>query len=478
VGYNFISCDRDQQFLMPPSLDEWLPKDHLARFVVEMVGMLNLSAFLARRRADGWGRAAYDPKMMVALLIYAYATGTRSSRKIEARLIDDVAFRFIAANESPDHATVARFAKDHEDELADLFDQVLLLAAEIGLVKVGLVALDSTRIKADASPGANHGMDWIRQEVDKIIKEARAIDDEEDRRSGSSGDHIPPDLIEPDSRLARLVAAKARLDDDAARRQAAYEAKLAAREEHKARTGKGMTGRKPKPPEERLRDKERSKKANTTDPDSRIMSSANGGYLQGFSGQAIATEGQITIACAVANESTDFGQLKPMVEQAAGNLKSTGVGAAIGAVTADAGYLSDDNLAFEEELEVELLIATKSRKQAGNNAERPRGRIPNGLTRTQLMERKLQTRRGGHLYRKRAASIEPVFGQQRQRGMGTFRRRGLKACNCEWRFEHAVHNLLKIRTSGRWTATRETRTTRDSSQQRRIARALRCSGPR
>jgi transposase len=478
VGYNFISCDRDQQFLMPPSLDEWLPKDHLARFVVEMVGMLNLSAFLARRRADGWGRAAYDPKMMVALLIYAYATGTRSSRKIEARLIDDVAFRFIAANESPDHATVARFAKDHEDELADLFDQVLRLAAEIGLVKVGLVALDSTRIKADASPGANHSMDWIRQEVDKIIKEARAIDDEEDRRSGSSGDHIPPDLIEPDSRLARLVAAKARLDDDAARRQAAYEAKLAAREEHKARTGKGMTGRKPKPPEERLRDKERSKKANTTDPDSRIMSSANGGYLQGFSGQAIATEGQITIACAVANESTDFGQLKPMVEQAAGNLKSTGVGAAIGAVTADAGYLSDDNLAFEEELEVELLIATKSRKQAGNNAERPRGRIPNGLTRTQLMERKLQTRRGGHLYRKRAASIEPVFGQQRQRGMGTFRRRGLKACNCEWRFEHAVHNLLKIRTSGRWTATRETRTTRDSSQQRRIARALRCSGPR
>ncbi len=476
MGYNFISCDRDQQFLMPPSLDEWLPKDHLARFVVEMVGMLNLSAFLARRRADGWGRAAYDPKMMVALLIYAYATGTRSSRKIEARLIDDVAFRFIAANESPDHATVARFAKDHEDELADLFDQVLLLAAEIGLVKVGLVALDSTRIKADASPGANHGMDWIRQEVDKIIKEARAIDDEEDRRSGSSGDHIPPDLIEPDSRLARLVAAKARLDDDAARRQAAYEAKLAAREEHKARTGKGMTGRKPKPPEERLRDKERSKKANTTDPDSRIMSSANGGYLQGFSGQAIATEGQITIACAVANESTDFGQLKPMVEQAAGNLKSTGVGAAIGAVTADAGYLSDDNLAFEEELEVELLIATKSRKQAGNNAERPRGRIPNGLTRTQLMERKLQTRRGGHLYRKRAASIEPVFGQQRQRGMGTFRRRGLKACNCEWRFEHAVHNLLKMRTSVRGRLVRESRTTRCSSRHPPIASAFRCLG--
>lgn len=208
----------------------------------------------------------------------------------------------------------------------------------MGLVKVGLVALDSTRIKADASPGANHSEDWIRAEVDNIITEARATDDEEDRRLGApGGDDIPQDLIEPDSRLERLLAAKARLDDDAARRQAAYGAKLSARAEHKARTGKGMTGRKPKPPEERLRDKERSKKSNTTDPDSRIMSSANGGYLQGFTGQAIATEDQITIACTVTNEATDFGQLKPMVEQAAGNLKTAGVGEGISIVAADSG---------------------------------------------------------------------------------------------------------------------------------------------
>jgi transposase len=477
VGYNFVACDRDQQFLMPPSLNEWLPKGHLARFVVEMVDVLDLSPFYERRRADGWGRAAYDPKMMVALLLYAYATGTRSSRRIETRLAEDVAARFIAANESPDHATIARFVKDHEDELADLFDQVLRLAAEMGLVKVGLVALDSTRIKADASPGANHSEDWIRGEVDKIIKEARATDDEEDRCLGPSrGDDIPHDLIDPDSRLARLLAAKARLDDDAARRQAAYEAKLAARDEHKARTGKGMTGRKPKPPEQRLRDKERSKKANTTDPDSRIMSSANGGYLQGFTAQAIATEDQITIACGVTNESTDFGQLKPMVEQAAGNLKTAGVGAAIGVVAADSGYLSDDNLALDEELEVELLIATKSRKRAGTNNDHPRGRIPHGLSRTQLMERKLRTKRGEHLYRKRAASIEPVFGQQRQRGMGTVRRRGLKAANSELRFEHAVHNLLKIRTSGRWTGPRKTRARRITPRERSV-RPFRCLGP-
>ena len=474
MAYNFIACDRGQQFLMPPSLDDWLPENHLARFIVDVVAMLDLSAFYARRREDGWGRAAYDPKMMVALLIYAYATGTRSSRKIEARLIEDVAFRFIAANERPDHATIARFVKDHEEELANLFDQVLRLAAEVGLVKVGVVALDSTRIAANASPGANHSLDWIRSEVEEIIKEARATDDEEEARSAPScGDDIPEELIDTDSRLARLLAAKARLDEEAARRQAAYEAKLVAREEHKRRTGKGMTGRKPKPPEERQEDKQRSKLANTTDPDSRIMSSANGGFLQGFTAQAVATEDQITIACAVTDDRNDYDQLKPMVEQAAGNLKSADVGQAIAVVIADSGYHSDNNLALEQKLEVELVIATQRPKRPRTNPERPRGRIPKGLSRTELMERELRTKRGERLYRKRSASIEPVFGQQRQRGMGRFRRRGLKPCNCEWRFEHAVHNLLKLRTSGRWSTARAG-TSRATSQGQRISRTFRC----
>jgi transposase len=476
VAYNFIPCDRDQPFLLPPSLDDWLPKDHLARFVVDAVGVLDLSRFYARRRQDGWGRAAYDPAMMVALLIYAYATGTRSSRGIEGRLVEDIAFRFIAANHCPDHATIARFVADHEDELANLFDQVLRLAAEVGLVKVGLVALDSTRVAANASPGANRSRDWIREEVERIVKEARAADDEQGRRP-PPGDAVLAELADPGSRLARLRAAKARLEDDAARRQAAYEAKLRAREEYKARTGMAMTGRKPKPPTERLRDAERSKTANTTDPDSRIVSSANGGYLQGFCGQAVATQSQIVIACAVTNEATDFGQLEPMVELARSNLRAAGVGQAIGIVTADAGYLSDDNLALETELSVELLIATRSRKRTGTS-ERPRGRMPKGLSRTQRMERKLRTKRGERLYRRRAASIEPVFGQLRQRGMGRFRRRGLTACTCEWRFEHAVHNLLKIRTSGRWPARRKRATTRATAQEQRIHRAFCCRRPR
>jgi transposase len=455
VAYNLIPCDRDQPFLMPPSLDEWLPNDHLARFVVDVVGVLDLSGFYTRRRDDGWGRAAYDPAMMVALLVYAYATGTRSSRRIEARLVEDVASRFIAANERPDHATIARFVRDHETELASLFEQVLRLAAEVGLVKVGLVALDSTRVGANASLGVNRSLDWIRDEVERIVAEAKATDEEEDRRSAPSGGDIPEDLVDRGSRLARLRAAKAQLEQDKVNRRAAYEARLRAREEHKARTGKEMTGRKPKPPEQRLKDAERSKLANTTDPDSRILSSANGGYLQGFSAQAVATEGQIVVACAVTNEATDFAQLKPMVEQAAANLEAAGLRQGIAVVTADAGYASDDNLALEAELGVELLVATKNRRRSGTDSQRrPCGRIPKGLSRRQLMERKLRTRRGQRLYRKRAASIEPVFGQQRQRGMGRFRRRGLKACTFEWRFENAVHNLLKIRTSGKWSPER------------------------
>ncbi|MGH2682341.1 MAG: transposase [Actinomycetota bacterium] len=453
MAYNLIPCDRDQPFLMPPSLDDWLPKDHLARFVIDVVETLDLSPFYARRRADGWGRAAYDPKMMVALLIYAYATGARSSRLIERRCIEDIAFRFIAANEAPDHATIARFAKDHEGELAELFDQVLRLAAEVGLVRVGLVALDSTRMKANASPGANRSADWIRSEVERILAEARATDEEEDRRLGDApSPDVPEELTEPNTRLERLLAAKARLEADQAERQAAYQAKLAAREEYKRRTGKGMRGRKPKPPQERLRDRERSKVANTTDPDSRTMGAANGGFVQGYNAQAVATKEQIVVACEVTTNSTDYAELQPMVEQAKENLAKAGVGTKIGVLVGDAGYVTEDNLSLEEELGVELVIATRNRKRAGpGDQPRPRGRIPKGLSKTQRMDRKLRTKRGERLYRRRGGAIEPVFGQERQRGAGRFRRRGLSACNAEWRFEQTVHNLLKVRTSGRWT---------------------------
>jgi transposase len=450
VAYNFVPCDRGQQFLMPPSVDEWLPRDHLARFVVAVVETLDLSGFFARRRADGWGRAAYDPRMMVALLIYAYAMGVRSSRLVERRCVEDVAFRFIAANECPDHATVARFLKDHAPLLGDLFDQVLRLAAEVGLVRVGLVALDSTKVKANASAGANRGIDWIRAEVGRIIGEAQAAD-EQDQDAPGAGD-VPQDLVEPDSRLSRLLAAKERLEDQQRQRQTEYEALMAARQERKRR-GEPVRGRIPYPPDrERAEDQRRSKRANVTDPYSRIMKASNGGFLQGYNAQVIATKDQITIACAVTDDRNDYAQLEPMVQQAQDNIVRAGVAFQLGVVLADSGYLTEDNLASEQELGVELLIATKDHGQAEfQHASRPCGRIPKNLTRTQRMKRKLRTRRGERLYRKRCGMIEPVFGQQRQRGAGRFRRRGQQACNDEWRFEQAVHNLRKIQTSGRWT---------------------------
>jgi hypothetical protein len=415
--------------------------------------------------------------MMVPLLIYAYATGTRSSRLIERRCVEDIAFRFIAANEAPDHATIARFAKDHEQELAGLFDQVLRLAAEVGLLRVGLIALDSTRINASASPGANRSEDWIRREVERIIKEARATDEEEDRRLEDPASDVPEGLTEPATRLERLLAAKARLDADKEERQAAYETRLAAREDYKRRTGKGMRGRKPKPPEERLKDRERSKLANTTDPDSRTMGAANGGFIQGYNAQAVATEQQIVIACGVTTNSTDYAELQPMVEQAKQNLARAGVGQKVDVVVGDAGYMTEDNLGLDEELGVELVIATRNRKRAGPGDDpRPRGRIPKGLSKTQRMDRKLRTKRGERLYRKRGGSIEPVFGQQRQRGAGRFRRRGLRACSSEWRFEQAVHNLLKIRTSANLSPLggRPSATSTSRSGSFRSARLLLC----
>ena len=440
MAYNLIPCNRNQIFLMPQSMDDWLPKNHLARFVIATVSVLDLSVFYKRR----WGRAAYDPAMMVALLIYAYATGTRSSRKIERRCVEDVAFRFICANEAPDHSTIARFLKDYDKALGDLFSQVLRLAVEVGLVKVGVVALDGTRVQANASPGANRSEDWIRQEVDKILAEARSTDEAEDQASaGSSGDEIPKDLVDADTRLARLLAAKARLEADATRRQAAYEAKLAARKQYQERTGRAMVGRKPKPPEQRRKDADRSKKANITDPDSRTMSTANDGYQQGYNAQAVVTEDQVTVGCSVSNEATDFAQLEPMAKQAVVNLRDAGLKGSVGVLLADAGYLTEANLALGDQLGIELLIATRQ------HADAPRGRIPKGLTKTQRMTRKLATKRGKALYGKRGGAIEATFGQLRQRGMGRFRRRGLAACECEWRFEHAVHNLLKIRASGK-----------------------------
>lgn len=451
MAYNFVACDRDQHYLMPPSINEWLPKDHLARFILDVVDEMDLSAFYARHRDDGWGRAAFDPKMMTALLLYNYCIGERSSRKIERRCEEDIACRVITANQVPDHTTIARFRQAHEGALNGLFTQALTLCAEAGLIKAGVVALDGTKIAADASLAANRAADSIAKEVDKMLDDAAAIDAQEDNLFGEDrrGDELPAELADPTSRIARLKEAKARLDEEAKARQDAYDERVQERKAKEAKSGKKLQGRKPKPP-----DPEEQKKAtaNTTDPESRIMKSASG-YLQGYNGQALVTEDQIVLAAELTHQANDVHQLHPMIDQATSNLDAAGIDDEIATVLADAGYWSEDNVTGGTDDTPELLIATtKDWKQRKAMRERgaPKGRIPGGLSERERMERKLLTKRGQALYKKRGQTVEPVFGQIKDgRGADRFMRRGHSACDSEWKLMNTTHNLLKLWRSGR-----------------------------
>ncbi|MBW3591779.1 MAG: transposase, partial [Actinobacteria bacterium] len=205
MAYNLIACDRDQHFLLPPSINDWLEQDHLARFIVDVVDEMDLSAFYARRREDGWGRAAFDPKVMICLLLYCYSGGERSSRRIERRCKEDVACRFITANHTPDHSTIARFRQSHEQELNGLFTEALRLCAKAGLVMVGLVALDGTKVEANASSWVNRTEDQIDKEVAKILSEAAQADAQEDRALGKDrrGDELP--IVDIDPGFARRL---------------------------------------------------------------------------------------------------------------------------------------------------------------------------------------------------------------------------------------------------------------------------------
>src|ERR671929_1156321 len=233
---NFLACDREQELLLPPSLREWLPESHLAWFVIDAVAQLDLSAFYASYRADGHGRAAHDPAMMVALLLYAYAIGERSSRAIERRCVEDVAFRVIAANRAPDHTTISRFRKRHAERLGALFVQVLAMCAKAGMVRVATVAVDGTKLAANAGISANRSYEKIRAEVERILAEADAVDAEEDQRFGDArGDELPAELADPVTRRERLERAKAELEAEQAARVAEHAAMLPPRGEQRGR---------------------------------------------------------------------------------------------------------------------------------------------------------------------------------------------------------------------------------------------------
>jgi transposase len=501
MAQNFIECDRDQSFLMPPSLRDWVAGDHLVWTVLEAVGEMDLDAFYGAYRADGHGRAAYDPSMMVALLLYAYARGNRSSRGIERECQEDVAYRVIAANRVPDHSTIAEFRKRHEAALSELFGGVLVLCREAGLVQVGVIAVDGTKVHASASNMANRDYQQIAQE---ILEEAAQIDAEEDELYGEArGDELPEQLRTPEGRRRAIKEAKERLkakrgqepdsdtegakvsleldqerivardqgregwlregrrqlDDhrqenaqpvsrDRAGRLLAGERRLAedldveceANAAYEAYRERGvMKDGRPfgGPPRPYQPPEEPAGKVNTTDPDSKNLKAFRG-YVQGYNAQAVVTEAQIVIAAEVNVDPQDFGHLGPMVDAAKNELENAGVQEQPDVVVADAGYWHHQQMDDIAAEGIAVLVPPDSKKRKTTRPGWDGGRYA-------WMRTLLASDHGRELYEKRHKVIEPVFGQIKfNRKIDRFQRRGRAAVRSEWRLAAMTHNLLKL----------------------------------
>jgi transposase len=457
MAQSFIGCDREQAFLMPPDVRDWLPEGHLAWFVVDAVAAMDLREFYAAYRSDGRSRPAYEPSMMVALLLYAYARGVRSARAIERGCEEDVAYRVIAAQQKPDHATIARFVERHQDALAGLFGSVLGLCAQAGLVSVGVVAIDGTKLHANASRDATLDYERIARE---ILEEAKAVDAAEDDLYGEKrGDELPPELATaqgrrkwlreaqrrldekraqqarpvPRSRPERLKESKRRLEEELQTERQANEAYEAYRARGVMKNGRRF-GAPPKPytppatPQGTI---------NTTDPDSRLVKGMRG-WLQGYNAQAASNEQQIVIAAEVTVASPDFGHLEPMLTAARSELEAAGVSDTPEVVLADAGYWHHQQMERIAAEGTQVLVPPDSSRR-----KTARPGWDGGLY--AFMRRVLATDHGAELYRQRKQMIEPVFAHTKfNRHLERFHRRGRSAVRTEWRLITATHNLMKL----------------------------------
>jgi len=454
---NFIACDREQVLLLPPSLRDWLPDDHLALFVLDAVTQLDLEAFYGSYRRDGHGRAAHDPAMMVALLLYAYARGQRSSRLIERDCVENVAYRVITGNQAPDHATIARFRQRHETAIAGLFGSVLGLCAQAGMVKVGVIAIDGTKVHASASHHANRDYEQIARD---ILAEADAVDRHEDELHGERrGDELPPHLSSSQGRHAWLRDARRRLDDQRANEEAPIpqsrparlkeskrrldeqlEVECAANAAYEAYRVRGVMNngrRMGAPPKPYQPPPVPAGKMNVTDPDSRNVKTPRG-YMQGYNAQAAVNEQQIVIAAEVTVDSPDFGHLDPMVKAVEKELIGADVTDTPEVIVADAGYWHQVQMQAIIDRGIQVLVPPDAGKRKG-----PRPGWDGGAY--AFMRRVLASDHGGGLYSKRQGMIEPVFANTKfNRRIDRFQRRGRSAARSEWRLITATHNLLKL----------------------------------
>jgi transposase len=507
MAKRFRPVDREQAYLLPPDLRDWLGPDHLVWFVLDTVAALDLARFRARYRLGGVGRAAYDPRMMLGLLIYAYAVGQRSSRQIERLCQVDAAFRIACAQDTPDHATIARFRAEHEQALAELFEQVLVLCARAGMGRLGTVALDGTKIAANAALAANRTESTLRRMAEDILADAAATDAAEDEQFGvARGDELPEQLADPNGRAARI---KTILDDIAAERASkaagsqvseragsrvekardtlartreriADQARARAeREAAAAAAGSSLPGTRPVPVEQHSQVRKANKalhaaqrhhnkilnpappdgpgrqiRRNLTDPDSRIMKTRHG-WIQGYNGQLVVSSDYLILSAELTNDPVDVGHYQPLISTTCQTVDrvnaATGAGWNIGTALADAGYASDANLTAEGP---ERLIALgKAHAQATAAEQQPaHGDPPPQSTARQHMDHRLRTPEGATLYKRRAATVEPVNGHLKdRRALRRFSRRGLTAANSEFRFAAAVTNLLRIHTAAQPT---------------------------
>lgn len=475
MAKGYIPVNRDQQFLLPPDMRDWLPEGHFVWWLLEVLGRLDTKELHKLRRRGAQGRTGYDPDMMLALLVYAYTHKVRSSREVERLCETDIAFKVICGGHAPDHTTIARFRQAHAPLCRQLFAQVLEICAVAGLAQAGVVALDGTRLAANASKDANRTRAQLEAEVAAMFVEAQDADEDEDRRHGPRrGDELPADLARAEGRQARLQAALDKMAEREAQhrrskqdvwRQRARltEAKLvAARQawaEHQA--AKKPVGMKPRLPagkyaaslERRLAHFEAKAAAaaveeaqagkpgaqvNLTDPDSRLMTSPNG-WVQGYNAQAVINYIGIIMAAEVFTAPNDMGLFQPMAQALAQAGPVTGP---VGVVLADAGYCSAANLVAPGPAR---LISTKQERHTRADRAVAHGPAPQGLSPVDQMRHALRTPEGRSLYKQRSWTVEPGFGNiKRNLGFTSFSRRGLPAVTAEWQFVAAIVNLMKL----------------------------------
>jgi transposase len=425
MGKPYKSYVPEQDLLLPPSLREWLPDDHLAFFVSDLVDVLDLSAITSVYERDDRGQPPYHPAMMTKLLVYGYCTGVFSSRRIARRLVEDVAFRVLAAGNTPDFRTIADFRKIHLGALQGLFVQVLQMAREAGAVHVGRIAIDGSKVKANASK--HKAMSYARMqereaslatEVHHLLTQAEATDAQEDAAHGSGrrGDELPTELRRRETRLARIREAKRILEERAQEKAAPEEARDA-----------------PVTPDPKAQ-------YNFTDPESRIMKGPDG-FVQAYNAQiAVDAVCQLIVGQTVTQATNDKQQLQPMVAVVESQFGDTP-----DQVLADNGYCSDANLTYLADAAIDGYLATGRQAHEETAPVCRRGPLPKGATLTDRMRRKLQTKRGHDVYRWRKAIVEPVFGQIKQaRGYRQFLLRGLHKVQAEWALVCLGHNVVKI----------------------------------